>query len=115
MAMNDLSVQCSRGPAGREWQFAAERLTSPSAGHWILCVSSDRRDVHVTGVHPAPAGYALDRDGVLGLIFPAATSSAIVCVAGADRVASEWTFWLDDGEDLRSGDPVDLQPLVPRC
>lgn len=116
MASDDLSVQCRRsGPAGREWQFAAARLTNPSTGHWILCVSSDRHDVHVTAVHPPPAAYALDRDGVLGLVFPSTTSRAIVCIAGSERLDSEWTFWLDDGNDVTSAGPADSPWPALRC
>jgi len=98
MASGELHVAYDQNvAAGADMAFRADRLTVPAAAHWILCVESDRPSVHVTGVAPAPSGYELDRDGVLGMIFPAAVRSVRLDVAAGEIGVSEWRFWVDDG------------------
>ncbi len=87
----------SNVPVGADMAFRADRLSAPAAAHWILCVDSDRPAVRLTAVAPAPAGYVLDSDGVLGLIFPAAVRSVRLDVAASEIGVSEWRFWVDDG------------------
>lgn len=84
-------------PAGGEMAFRADRLSPPAADQWVLCVSSDRPAIRLTGVWPAALGYVLDRDGVLGLIFPADVASVRLGVASGDIGESEWQFWVVDG------------------
>ena len=98
MASNDLHVAYERDvPAGAEMVFRADRLSPPAADQWVLCVSSDRPAIRLTEVSPAALGYVLDREGVLGLIFPSDVATVRLLVASVDVGESEWRFWVVDG------------------
>jgi hypothetical protein len=95
---SDLHVACDRDvPVGADVAFRADRLSTPGADQWTLCVSSDRPAIRLTGVAPAALGYVLDRDGVLGLVFPSAVSTVRLNVATGDLGDSEWHFWVVEG------------------
>lgn len=83
-------------PVGADMAFRADRLSSPAANQWVLCVASDRPAIRLTGVWPEPLGYVLDCEGVLGLIFASAVRSVRLDVAAAELGVSEWQFWVDD-------------------
>ena len=98
MRSGDLHVACDREvPIGADMAFRADRLSPPTTEHWVLCLSSDCAAVRLTGVSPAPLGYALDRDGVLGLIFPSRVTSIHLNIASLEIGTSEWHFWVDEG------------------
>ena len=97
MTNTDLHVSCAgEVKLGSEMEFQAERLSTPAAARWVLCLSTDRRAIRLTNVSPAPSGYVMDREGVLGLIFPASVTAVTLHVASADLGMSEWRFWVDD-------------------
>ncbi len=83
-------------PVGADMAFRADRLSSPAAEQWVLCVATDRPSIALTDVVPAPLGYVLDCEGVLGLIFASTVRSVRLDVAAAEAGVSEWQFWVDD-------------------
>ena len=98
MQSSDLHVACDRElPIGADMAFRADRLTTPAGDQWVLCVSSDRPAIRFTGVSPAALGYVLDREGVLGLIFPSDVATVRLNIAADDADQSEWMFWVVDG------------------
>lgn len=98
MASTDLHVACEMDvPAGADMEFRADRLSAPAADQWVLCVESDCPAVRLTDVSPAALGYVLDRDGVLGLIFPSDVATVRLTVASVEAGESEWRFWVVDG------------------
>jgi hypothetical protein len=108
MRSNGLRVACNREvPVGADMAFRADRLMPSAAEHWTLCVSTDRPAIRLNDVAPAPVGYVLDRDGVLGLIFPAAITTVRLQIASLEVGTSEWRFWVDDdrfdGDAPRTG------------
>lgn len=99
MRNTDLHVACdSEAPIGTDMQFRANRLSDPPSAHWVLCLETDRSAIHLRHVAPSPLRVVLDRDGVLGLVFPSTVAAVNLSVAAGELGMSEWRFWVDDDE-----------------
>ena len=77
-------------------RFVTERLR-PDEAVVVLKPLDSLPAIRLTDVSPAALGYVLDREGVLGLIFPSDVATVRLTVASGDVGESEWRFWVVDG------------------